>query len=131
MVVHNTTEFYRAMLEKYQMHFEQNCSPSFGNLLWQLIINEVMDNKIICFHPAMTKSGWQIGIVHNNESGYQPTHVHFADVTARDYDRMIDICTEMNLDIFGLSDDVQFKMTCRSMSIATTAPESIQSKSNS
>ncbi len=103
MTVATSTKTLNELYDKYKDDFEKNCSPSFHNLLWQIIVNEVMANKTICFTPVYTKTGLQIGIAHANEGGYQATNVHFTC----DYEKASDILEDMNLVLFGMNEKAQ------------------------
>lgn len=92
------TELYNYLLEKYDGNFE-TAQPSFGNLLWQLIINERWkENKPHCF-VAVYNNGLVLGIAEHGEYGYYNTHVHFKE--GIEHDAGEDILENLNSEMFG------------------------------
>lgn len=94
------TALYSFLLGEFDDNF-QNSSPSFGNLLWQLIVNEAWaDKNTHCFVSNYDKNGLVLGIAEKNENGYHNTHVYFnSDITN---DKAEDILDQLNEQMFGL-----------------------------
>jgi hypothetical protein len=100
-------------------------TPSFHNLLWQIIVNEAYNDKIICFYPVEAYKGieaseaakvfgkWQIGIVAFNEQGYVPTFVNF--IPQFDFDDAQAACDILNKQMFGIEQDFMVMLVDRSM----------------
>jgi hypothetical protein len=113
-----TTTTLNKIYEENKVYFQEG-HPSFHNLLWQLIFNEVHADKLLCFTTVTVKkykeAKWQIGIVFWNEYGYTPTSVFFSLDT--DYDVAESICERLNLDIFGLTPQLAYAIVDRSMAL--------------
>lgn len=106
------TDLYNDLLERYGEHFEFQ-SPSFGNLLWQLIINERWkDKKPHCF-VAVYNDGLVLGIAEHGETGYYNTRVHF--VKGIDHNKAEDILEKLNEEMFGLLLRAQAEIVLSSM----------------
>lgn len=112
MNIVKTTDGYRKLLKTYGDHFEKNCYPSFQDLMWQFVINELHTDKTVVFHPIVDK-GVTIGIVQKDTPGYWPTHVHFAKGV--DYNLAMDILETLNEDLFGLHPDLCADIVISSM----------------
>lgn len=94
------TELYSFLLGEFDDSFQQS-SPSFGNLLWQLIVNEAWkDRNIHCFVPNYDENGLVLGIAEHNESGYYNSHVYFNDTIT--HNQASDIVDQLNEKMFGL-----------------------------
>lgn len=108
------TALYNAILDKYEHLFEKNCSPSFSNLIWQLVVNEGWsDKKTHCFSAVVSPQGYMIGIVEDGETGYYPTNVCF--VKGMGYDLACENIDELNKDLFGLMERACMELQIRSM----------------
>lgn len=94
------SELYESLLDEFQDNFKKS-SPSFGNLLWQLIINQAwQDNNIHCFVPVYDNNGLVLGIAENNVAGYFNTHVYFNKEFT--FDKASNLLEILNEQIFGL-----------------------------
>jgi hypothetical protein len=112
MTIKKSTEFFHELHDKYEAKFEK-AMPSFHNLLWQFIVNDIHPNKIIAFTPVHYKGGLQISTVNFNVSGHWPTNVHFAKGVS--YDEALEICQDLNLQLFGMTDQLAFAIIATSM----------------
>jgi predicted transcriptional regulator len=94
------TELYIFLFGEFGDNF-QNASPSFGNLLWQLIINEAWkNNNAHCFVSNYDKHGLVLGIAEKDEQGYHNTHVYFNSNI--NHDRAEELIDQLNEQMFGL-----------------------------
>lgn len=97
------TALYDELLTKYGEFFESNCTPSFGDLLWQLLANEAWkDKNLHCFVPVLSTcggDGWMLGIAEKGDTGFYPTRVH---LLTSDYDKATETLDQLNEDMFGL-----------------------------
>lgn len=105
MTILSSTEDFHKVYDKYKDKFEQNCSPSFHNLLWQFICNGVWSKHVVIFHPVVSKhpddNFWEIVLVQPEKGGYTPTSVYFhRDI--KDYNDACDISDELNEILFGI-----------------------------
>lgn len=112
MNIIRSTEGQQKLLEKYNQYFEQNCFPNFGDLLWQIIVNDLYNDKTVVFVP-IPESRLTIGIAEKNETGYTPTRVGFAPGIK--YDQAQEILTELNEAIFGLNEKLSMEVIISSM----------------
>ena len=100
MTILNSTKSVNDLKNEFGEFFKQNESPSFMNLLWQYIVNEVNAEKDLVFSAAYTKNNrLELIVVENGETGYYPTHVGFADGV--DYSQAVDIAEKLSEKIFG------------------------------
>lgn len=111
------TALYSYLRDKYSHHFQEG-TPSFGNLIWQLVINEAwVDKNFHCFVPVLSNIkgviGMEVGIAEYNESGYYPTHVFMQP--NYHYDKCSDILDEINRELFGLLEPAVTKITLSSL----------------
>lgn len=94
-------ELYRELLPKYQAYFESNGMPSFGNCLWQLLVNESWKTqKPHCF-VQVHNEGLILGIAEQGEQGYYNTEIRFINSIA--YKQAGVIVEKLNEEMFGLS----------------------------
>ncbi len=94
------TDLYNDLLTKFEKHF-QSGMPSFGNVLWQLFVNDAWDHcKPHCFVSNYDNNGLVLGIAEHSESGYHNTHVYFNDGIT--YDQAEDVLEQINEEAFGL-----------------------------
>lgn len=108
MVLHTTTAFFHEVYDPRKDLFSTN----LHNFLWQLIINEAKGDKIIVFTPVYTDRGLEIGMVAFNETGYYPTYISFNN---KDYNEAVKVCEELNLQLFGITDDLAMAIVAKSM----------------
>jgi hypothetical protein len=108
MVLHTTTEFFHEVYDPRKDLFSTN----LHNFLWQLIINEAKGDKIIVFTPVYTDRGLEIGMVAFNETGYYPTYISFNN---KDYNEAVKVCEELNLQLFGITDELAMAIVAKSM----------------
>ena len=111
------TELYTFIIEKYGHLFEQNCTPSFSNLVWQLVVNGAWDeNKTHCFVAVISNNGrseWKIGIAEDGELGYHDTRVYF--ISGMTYELANDALELLNQDLFGLMPRACMEIMIKSM----------------
>jgi hypothetical protein len=112
----SSTAFYHEVTDPFAHNFVKMVT-SFTNLMWQLVVNEAHEDKIVCFYPVQSKhpelGKWEIGLVFWNESGYQPTSVTF--VPEVDFDKAMLICEAINNTLFGISPELGNLIVDRSM----------------
>ena len=104
------TDIWNELIEKYNSHFHVDIM-SFGDLLWQILINkkygalkslaltpvEKNKNSDIISMLKDTKFSFQIAICKENEKGYTPTCVHFK---SNEYAACFSIMKSLNEDLF-------------------------------
>lgn len=78
----------------------EDSTPSFHNLLWQILINDIFKGKRIAFSPVLRDGKWEIGIATEGEKGYTPTGIVFKN---QGRDQAIWVCEDLNLEVFDLS----------------------------
>jgi divalent metal cation (Fe/Co/Zn/Cd) transporter len=89
------------LYDKFEGFFSKNSFPSFNDILWQIVINEILKGRNAAITSVLTENGMELAIVYKGEKGYYPTHVLFnSDVT---YNKAEEIANELNNEIFGLS----------------------------
>lgn len=106
-------ELYRELLPKYQPYFESNGMPSFGNCLWQLLVNENWkNNKPHCFVQVYNE-GLVLGIAEQGEQGYYNSEIHF--INSISYKQAGVILDKLNEEMFGLSTAEQARIILSSL----------------
>lgn len=109
----STIKDYQNIIEKFGSFFEQDCSPSFTNLVWQIIVNDSYNDKAVAFTPTFVKNRLEIVIAEMNEYGYYRTAVGFKE--GIDYDQAYDICLELNAQFFGYTERLSEAIMISSM----------------
>lgn len=93
------TEKVDELYEKYKSKFPNSF---FHSLLWALLVNKTRKLTDAAFTPII-KSGYTLlGIADKGIKGYTPTMVVFE---THNYDEAQQICTEMNADVFGITEE--------------------------
>lgn len=109
-----STDQLNKVYDQFKDKFESNYSPSFHNLLWQLIINRVHDEKIIVLVPAVMKNGrWEIGLAEHNEPGFIATFVGL--LPGIDYKKASEICEKLSKQLFGIDEKLWATILLASM----------------
>lgn len=106
-----STDDFRRIHDAYEHAFEKNCSPSFHNLLWQIIVDDRFDERLVAFVPVIKQGRTEIGVAEFNESGYIVTNV---GATVQ-YKELADICDELNKELFGLTPLLSSRIQMSSM----------------
>ena len=89
--------------------------PSFNNVLWQLMINEVHKEKSKAFHLVTSgKHSYQLVLVFENEKGYNPLEIYFND-DYKKYDDTSKIIEELNKQVFNLDYKIAAKIILSSL----------------
>lgn len=105
-----STEDFNAVYDKHKGSFETNTTPSFHNLLWQFIVNNIHDTKLVSLTVVLRNGRTELGIAEFNEPGYIPTSVGFTVP----YDKATDICDDLNLLMFGQADKLSMRIIASS-----------------
>lgn len=114
MTILNSTKSVTDLTNEFGEFFKQNESPSFMNLLWQYIVNEVNAEKDLVFSAAYTKNNrLELIVVEHGETGYYPTHVGFADSV--DYSQAVDIAEKLSEKMFGSTSERTIAIVLGSM----------------
>lgn len=109
-----STDQLNKVYDQFKDKFEANCSPSFHNLLWQLIINRVHDDKIIVLVPAVMKHDrWEVGLAEHNEPGFIATSVGL--LSGIDYKEATWICEKLSKQLFGIDEKLWATILLSSM----------------
>lgn len=93
------TEKVNELYEKYKSKFPNSF---FHSLLWALLVNKTRKLTDAAFTPIIDNGFTRLGIADKGMKGYTPTMVVFE---THNYDEAQKICTEMNADVFGLTED--------------------------
>lgn len=114
MNIIKSTEGLNKLYDQFKDKFEKNCSPSFHNLLWQIIVNEAYGDRTVAFCPVVgMENRITIGVAQQDEPGYYPTQVGFEmSVTWKEAG---DICYTLNEEIFGLTPKLSVAIVASSM----------------
>ena len=96
----------------YNKHKEQ-FTGSFHTVLWHIIIGESKKGGGAAFTPIppISPAGFSIGIA-NKVGGYTPTLANFVSTS---YDECTDICTALNDEVFGLTEEQADMIVSKSM----------------
>jgi hypothetical protein len=89
MQSNNITDKLNYIYETFNDHFE-NISPGFHNLLWQLLINNIYQDKIICLDCVFNDSKLELVLITKNEKGYTPLNIFFVKPNYKDGKAIID-----------------------------------------
>jgi hypothetical protein len=100
------------LYEKYKDCF-LNTMPSFHNLLWQIMINDVHSGKRICFYAAHKEGENILGLVTYNESGYYPAVTFKEELT---HEQIVAVAEDLNESVFSLSKEQAIDIISSSMS---------------
>jgi hypothetical protein len=113
MTVLTTIESLNEVYDKYAENFNSNQSPSFHNLLWQTIVNQVHGNAIVVFYPVYHNHILQVSLVAHDEAGHTPLMVEFAAGTT--FDKAVKVCYALNRLVFGITDLLADRIVTLSM----------------
>lgn len=105
----NSTEKVNQLYEKYKDEFPNSF---FHNLLWKLLIDKTRKLNDAAFTPVIKSGYTELGIADKGQRGYQPTGVIFG---THNYDKASTICTNLNKDLFNLTDDEASEIILTSM----------------
>lgn len=93
------TEKVDFLFKKYKDKFTNGFLHS---LLWALLVNKTRKLTDAAFTPVIQSGYTILGIADKGMKGYTPTMVVFK---THNYDEAQQICTEMNADAFGITED--------------------------
>lgn len=106
----NQTEKVNLLYDKYSKYFPKSF---LHNMFWKLLVDKTRKLTNAAFTPVIKKDYIELGISDKEQSGYSPTGIIFEK---RNYDEAQQICTEMNADVFGITeeqaDEIVFSALC-------------------
>lgn len=89
---------------------------SIHNLLWQIIVNRVGEERNFAFSNVYADGKHFIVRVEAGESGYYNSHVEFADHLT--YDSAYEVCEYLNKAVYGLSKDEMCVLVAQSFELS-------------
>lgn len=98
------------LYDKYKEHFPQSF---LHNLFWKLLVDKTRKLTDAAFTPVIKSGYMEIGIADKGEKGYSPTMVIFE---THKYDEAQRICTRLNQDVFGITEDQSDEIVFSTMS---------------
>lgn len=88
------------LYEKYKNKFLHD--TFYHALLCALLANKTRKITDAAFVPAIKNGGTELGIADKGEKGFSPTNIFFISCN---YDEQQEICTNLNRDIFNISEE--------------------------
>lgn len=108
-ITQSSTDKVDELYKKYKEHFHNSF---LHNMLWKLLVDKTRPLTNAAFTPVIINEYTELGIADKGEKGYSKTGVIF---NSDNYDKQVEICEQLNKDIFGIDDKTASIIICSSM----------------
>lgn len=111
-ILKNDTAKFHDIYRNYHHHFKRQIPHGFHNMLWQIMVNAIHGDALMCFYATFNDQGKVLAIVLANKPNYQIGSFFMDDMQLDDCET---IATELNEKVFGIDDDTAMKIVGSSM----------------